>query len=113
MVTINGEQVGRIEKKSGEKRYVTRRKPDGYVRKHDGFAISSELFDNSSGTPNLIHEVDAIELHFLDEDGVEHVYETTPDHWKNAGIEDQLGEFEEQIFLPADDFHAHRQVATA
>lgn len=103
-VRLDGDVVGRIQKKDGEKRYITEREEDGFVEKHNGFAIARELFENTPDTPNLVEEVDLIEVHFTRSNGKQFEYHARPQYWKRHGIQDQLGDYEEQVFLTVSDF---------
>ena len=98
-VRVDGEVVGYIRVEDGEKFYATSRNTDGLVKKYNGFGISHEL------VRRLEERVETIKVFFNDGTGMTHVFEAIPSDWLERGTVDQLGNFEEQVFMSKSDLY--------
>lgn len=95
-VTINGEKrvVGRVN----NDRFITNREKRHVVKKYGGFGIAEKVFDK------LYDKVERIMVYYHRQDGGEDVYIASPETWRDKGVVDSLGGFENQRFLSMKDF---------
>lgn len=98
-IKVNGEKrtVGVID---GNK-FITQRNKEHWVKKYNGIGIAKDALDK------LINDfgIREIKVIYNRTDGTQEVWTTTPKEWKNKGVLDRLGGFEEQVFLSKNKFN--------
>ena len=97
-VKVGGKIVGLLYDEKGRQIYQTERDKEGFVRKYAGFGITNKLFNE------VVRYSDLIRIRYHKQDGTQEIYEVCPMVWLEKGVVDQLGGFEEQIFLGKSDF---------
>lgn len=91
-VVVDGEkrEIGVIR----DDLFLTRKSKKHYVRKYNGFGIALEPWKST-----IVKEVDRVKVIYHLQDGTQEVYTSSVRDWEEFGVVDQLGEFEEQVFL--------------
>jgi len=100
IVKLDGQNVGHIEeRKSEEQVYMTTRDKRTWVKKYNGFGISTAVLKK------LKREgIERIEVYYEKTGGEIEVYKTDIGTWLGEGVKDQLGDYDSQYFLSADNF---------
>jgi hypothetical protein len=107
-VCYKGRHIGTIEKASENHRvYRKETKPKHYVRKYDGIGITAKVFKDEGRTPDIRKMCDTIAVKHLDRHGDKTLYLSSVEHYHENSTENQLGNFEPQLFLSFPDFQ-HR-----
>lgn len=106
IVKFDGQIVGHIETKESEETvYVTDRDKRTWVKKYNGFGISTEVLKELKSS-----DIETIEVFYQKSGGDIEVYITSVDRWLGEGVKDSLGGYDSQYFLSADKFKEVKQV---